>query len=92
MADARLLQPSLRLLGIAGVDIDRHDLEVRPAETRYDYELAFLLGALTAGFRVASVAVPTIYEGRPSHFRALGDTWRLARVFGRYGGHIVRGA
>jgi glycosyltransferase involved in cell wall biosynthesis len=65
---------------------------VRPVETGYDYELAFLLGALAAGFRVASVEVPTIYEGRPSHFRALGDTWRMARVFGRYGAHILRGA
>jgi len=65
---------------------------VRPGETRYDYELAFLLGALAAGFRAAAVEVPTVYEGRPSHFRALADTWRMARVFGRYGGRILRGA
>jgi hypothetical protein len=65
---------------------------VRPVETGYDYELAFLLGALAAGFRVASVEVPTIYEGRPSHFRTLSDTWRMARVFGRYSAHILRGA
>lgn len=65
---------------------------VRPAESRYDYELAFLLGALAAGFRTAAVEVPTVYEGQPSHFRALGDTWRMARVFGRHGGRIVRGA
>jgi glycosyltransferase involved in cell wall biosynthesis len=64
---------------------------VRPVETQYDYELAFLLGALAAGFRAAAVEVPTIYEGRPSHFRTLADTWRMARVFGRYGGRIVRG-
>ena len=64
---------------------------VRPAETRYEYELAFLLGALAAGFRITSVEVPTIYEGRPSHFRPLADTWRMARVFGRYGGRILRG-
>lgn len=65
---------------------------VRPGETRYDYELAFLLGALTAGFRVAAVAVPTVYAAERSHFRALGDTWRLARVFARHGGRILRGA
>ena len=64
---------------------------VRPTETRYDYELAFLLAALAAGFRAAAVEVPTVYEGRPSHFRTLADTWRMARVFGRYGGRIVRG-
>ncbi len=65
---------------------------VRPVEARYDYELAFLLGTLTAGFRVAAVAVPTVYGAERSHFRALGDTWRLARVFARHGGRILRGA
>lgn len=52
--------------------------------TRYDYEAAFLLGALKAGFSVQSIEIPTIYNGAPSHFRHIGDTWRLARVFGRY--------
>ena len=64
---------------------------VRPRETRYDYELAFLLGALAAGYRVRSVPVPTIYDGAPSHFRPLADTWRLARVFARYSGMILMG-
>jgi glycosyltransferase involved in cell wall biosynthesis len=52
--------------------------------TRYDYEAAFLLAALKAGFSVQSIEIPTIYNGAPSHFRHWGDTWRLARVFGRY--------
>jgi glycosyltransferase involved in cell wall biosynthesis len=52
--------------------------------TRYDYEAAFLLAALRAGFSVQSIEIPTIYNGAPSHFRHWGDTWRLARVFGRY--------
>lgn len=52
--------------------------------TRYDYEAAFLLAALRAGFSVQSIEIPTIYGGAPSHFRHWGDTWRLARVFGRY--------
>ena len=64
---------------------------VRPQETRYDYELAFLLGALAAGYRVRSVPVPTIYDGAASHFRALADTWRLACVFARYSGKILMG-
>ncbi len=65
--------------------------QVRPRETRYDYELAFLLGALAAGFRVVAVDVPTVYGGTRSHFRPLRDTWRVARIFARHGGRILRG-
>lgn len=65
--------------------------QVRPVELRYDYELAFLLGALGAGFRVRSVPVATIYGGAPSHFRAVRDTWRMAAVFARHGGAILWG-
>ena len=66
-------------------------LAVRPGETRYDYEAAFLLNALERGFRVRSVPVPTIYDGAASHFRHWGDTWRLARVFARHGRRILFG-
>lgn len=65
---------------------------VQPGERRYDYETAFLLGALAAGFRVRSVPIPTIYDGAPSHFRPWGDTWRLARVFLRYRRAILHGS
>ncbi len=54
------------------------------AYRRYDYEAAFLLAALRAGFAVSSVDVPTIYTRSPSHFRGWGDGWRVARVFVRY--------
>lgn len=64
---------------------------VRPSETSYDYEAAFLLGALDRGFRVRSVPIPTIYNGAPSHFRHWRDTWRLARVFARYARRILLG-
>jgi glycosyltransferase involved in cell wall biosynthesis len=64
---------------------------VRPVERSYDFEAAFLLGALAAGFRVGSVAIPTIYDGAPSHFRAWADTWRMARVFARYGPRMLAG-
>jgi glycosyltransferase involved in cell wall biosynthesis len=57
--------------------------QVRPAGDRYEFEANFLLEALRAGYRVASVEVPTIY-GAPSHFRQLGDTWRMARAFARH--------
>ncbi|OLC10590.1 MAG: hypothetical protein AUH41_02680 [Gemmatimonadetes bacterium 13_1_40CM_66_11] len=64
---------------------------VRPAGDRYEYEANFLFDALRAGFRVASVEVPTLY-GAPSHFRAWRDTWRVARVFARHAGRILIGA
>ena len=56
---------------------------VQPAGERYEFEANFLLDALRAGYRVASIEVPTIY-GAPSHFRTLGDTWRMARAFARH--------
>jgi glycosyltransferase involved in cell wall biosynthesis len=65
---------------------------VRPTDERYEYETAFLLGALGAGFRVACVPIPTIYDGARSHFRSWADTWRVARVFARYTGRILAGA
>jgi len=65
---------------------------VRPSGDRYDYETAFLLAACDEGFRVQSVAVPTIYAGAASHFRPWGDTWRVVRVFARYARRIVIGA
>jgi glycosyltransferase involved in cell wall biosynthesis len=64
---------------------------VRPAGDRYEYEANVLLDALRAGYRVVSVDVPTIYGAR-SHFRAWGDTWRMARAFARHAGRIVAGA
>jgi glycosyltransferase involved in cell wall biosynthesis len=81
-------------------------LAVRPAALRYDFEAVFLLEALGRGFRVRSVPVPTIYDRGPggpggpggqggqggrSHFRPWADTWRLARVFTRYGSRKLFG-
>ena len=64
---------------------------VRPAEERYAYETAFLLGALHSGSRVACVPIPTIYEGARSHFRRWADTGGVARVFARYARRIING-
>ena len=63
-----------------------------PAGSRFDFETAFLLQALGRGFRVRSVPVSTIYEGGRSHFRSWADSWRVARVFARYGRRILLGA
>ncbi|HEY5087107.1 MAG TPA: glycosyltransferase family 2 protein [Gemmatimonadaceae bacterium] len=46
---------------------------------RYEYETDFIVRASHRGYRIAEVAVPTIY-GPPSHFRELMDSWRVARV------------
>jgi len=65
---------------------------VRPRETRYDFEAAFLLEVLARGLRVRSVPIATVYTGRPSYFRHWEDTWLVARVFTRYGRRIIFGA
>ncbi|MGH3995616.1 MAG: phosphatase PAP2 family protein, partial [Pseudonocardiaceae bacterium] len=44
----------------------------------YEAESAHLRALLAAGQRIASVEIPTIYEGEPSHFRPLADTRRIA--------------
>lgn len=64
---------------------------IRPSERGYDYETAFLLAALARGYSVRSQPIPTVYEGRPSHFQSWKDTWRLARVFMRYSREILLG-
>jgi hypothetical protein len=65
---------------------------VHPSQTGYDFETAFLLAALAQGYRVQAAPIPTIYRGARSHFRHWTDTWRQARVFARYGRHILFGA
>jgi len=64
---------------------------IRPAGARYEYETEFLLMAGAAGFRIASVTVPTVYAGSRSHFRHATDTLRLARVFIRHWRPILLG-
>ena len=73
--------------------LSRHVAQaVRPGERGYDFETAFLLAVLARGLRVRFVPVPTVYAGRPSHFRHWADTWRQARVFTRYARAIIFGA
>jgi len=65
---------------------------IKPVETHYDFEAAFLLAALALRCRVVSLSIPTIYNDSPSFFGTGRDTWRMARVFWRYAGRIVSGA
>ncbi len=57
--------------------------DVNPGDDRYEYEIAFLIRAARAGFRVAEVSIPTIYGSETSHFRLFRDTARVARVLWR---------
>lgn len=56
---------------------------------RYEFETDFLVRASRQGFRIAEVAVPTIY-GPPSHFRELSDGWRVARVLWSHRASVFR--
>lgn len=58
-------------------------LTVDPQGERFELETDFLVRAGRAGFRIASVPIPTLY-GSPSHFRAVRDTFRLIRVMLRH--------
>ncbi len=60
------------LLGVAG--------------DRFDYEFRVLLGARAAGFRIEQLDISTVYlEGnRGSHFRAVGDSLRVAAPIARF--------
>jgi glycosyltransferase involved in cell wall biosynthesis len=57
---------------------------VHPRGGRYEYETEFLLLAAATGYRVSAVAVPTVYDGAPSHFRYGADTLAIASVFLRH--------
>jgi membrane-associated phospholipid phosphatase len=46
----------------------------------YDAESRHLRALLGAGRTVASVEIPTIYDGEPSHFRPVRDTLRVGRA------------
>ena len=49
----------------------------------YEAESRHLRSLLKAGRRVASVEIPTIYDGEPSHYRPVRDTLRVGRALAR---------
>ena len=67
-------------------------LAVRPPESRYDYEVAFLLKAAIDRYRVVAVRIPTVYNRERSYFRSIADTWRVGRVFLRFRRWILAGS
>ena len=58
---------------------------VAPLGDRFDLETDLLVRAARAGYRVASVPVPTVYDGEGSHFRPLRDTALLVQAMVRLG-------
>jgi membrane-associated phospholipid phosphatase/MFS family permease len=54
----------------------------------YEAESRHLRALLAGGNAVASVEIPTIYDGEPSHYRPLADSLRVARALGA----VPRGA
>jgi glycosyltransferase involved in cell wall biosynthesis len=57
---------------------------VRASGDRYEFETDFLIRAARQGFRLASVPVPTIYDGAPSHFRHVRDSLRVVATIWRH--------
>ena len=50
---------------------------------RYEAETRHLRAALSAGLELGWVPIPAIYDGEPSSFRPVADTWRvLASIVG----------
>jgi glycosyltransferase involved in cell wall biosynthesis len=64
---------------------------VRPRGERYEFETEFLFLAARRGYRIGAVAVPTVYDGAPSHFRYGADTLALASVFLRHWRGVLMG-
>ncbi len=62
---------------------------VRPRGRRYEFETEFLFLAAESGFRIGAVEIPTVYAGETSHFRVVGDTLSIARVFLRHWRRIL---
>lgn len=65
---------------------------VEPLGERFDLETDLLVRAARAGYRVASVPVPTVYDGAGSHFRPVRDTALLVQAMVRLGFAVGAGA
>lgn len=57
---------------------------VRPEARRFEYESEFLVTAARAGFRIAAVSIPTLYNAPGSHIRPVRDTVRFVRFVLRH--------
>jgi glycosyltransferase involved in cell wall biosynthesis len=57
---------------------------VRPEARRFEYESEFLVAAARAGFRIAAVGIPALYNAPGSHIRPVRDTVRFVRFVLRH--------
>lgn len=57
---------------------------VRPEARRFEYESEYLVAAARAGFRIAAVPIPTLYNAPGSHIRPVHDTARFVRFVWRH--------
>jgi glycosyltransferase involved in cell wall biosynthesis len=57
---------------------------------RFEAESELILEAARHRLKIVSVPVRAIYDGRPSHIRPLGDTWRFLGVLARHAGLLLR--
>jgi membrane-associated phospholipid phosphatase len=58
---------------------------VPPVTGGYEAESRHLRALLRSRHSIASVEIPTIYDGEPSHFRPVADTLRVARALASAG-------
>jgi membrane-associated phospholipid phosphatase/MFS family permease len=65
--------------------------DVPLTEGGYEAESRHLRALLASGRAVASVQIPTIYDGEPSHYRPVADSLRVARALGARPGRADRG-
>jgi glycosyltransferase involved in cell wall biosynthesis len=71
-------QSGYRAIGVAALRA------IRPATRRFDYESEFLIAAARAGFRIASIPIPTLYNAPGSHIHPLRDTVRFVHLVLRH--------
>ncbi len=55
-------------------------LDAEPSEGGYEAESRHLRALLAGGHRVVPVEIPTVYDGEPSHFRPVRDTFLVAQA------------
>jgi hypothetical protein len=64
--------------------------KIQPQGDRFEFETDFIILAGRAGFRFASVPIPTIYDSpTPSNFRPLKSSLQIAKVLWRHKGLLL---
>lgn len=56
---------------------------IRVEGERFDYETNMLIQAAACGIDFCQVGIHTVYQNAGSHYRALQDSVRIARLLGK---------